>query len=54
VIFLINNRICSIISVNNKYVEISRISTSLLGVLGEEEEEEKMRKGEQATNGVVI
>ncbi len=47
VIFLINNRICSIISVNNKYVETSRISTSLLGVLGEEEEEEKMRTGDE-------
>ncbi len=46
VVPLINNRICSIVSVTSKYVEIRRISTSRLRVL-EREEEEKMRTGDE-------
>ncbi len=46
VVPLINNRICSIVSVTSKYVEIRRISTSCSWVLGREEEE-KMRTGDK-------
>jgi len=46
VVPLINNRICSIVSVTSKYVEIRRISTSCSRVLGREEEE-KMRTGDK-------
>jgi len=46
VVPLINNRICSIVSVTSKYVEIRCISTSRLRVL-EREEEEKMRTGDE-------